>query len=789
MIEYAGPIQRVTPSATLWLALAAPATGALASAVLRGRHGERAAAGAMALATAVVIWHVQRLAALAEGERFLHEHLLRMTRVGLFDASLDLTLDPLAATFALLVTVTATLALVLARRERRASAAWVSLFVTATLAIVMADGFVGMMLGWGWASLTLAALVGARGTRAFMIARMADGALLLGMALLFWGFGGAWAIDGYTPDLSPRFAAVRVTSSAEADDDPKRGSRDLERTADDDVDDERAKDDDLTPSNGRALLTMTSHDGAIVFVDDARVPLTIGSRALRSPFTRFPVASGVHTFRIHAGGGLDDYLVERVPMNDGQEVALAPFGPSVTFRQLRDGLVAKTARGEARVRDAVTSRRGLGDLGLLAVACALIALGAAGKCASLPFALSPREAEGDARHVLSMVYVATCGAAVYMLVRIGFLLALSPGARGFIVVLGAAGALAFTARAVLESRRIPALANVALAEVGLMFVGVGVDAFEATVLHAITQALGLSLLFAWSERDRGGARGSALATLAVTGAPIPLAGSFFSAEGIAYAALTARGSGTPARVVLFATLVGVALALSFVCWRLHGATLSNVAARPESAARSSRVYAVLAVIAVAVGPLLGVSRRVFGDRGESLLERWLAPSLPLAESRDASDLGALAGLAVTTVWLGAALFGFALARRRARGRSVVAPSSALHALLFADQYATLLVRPTLRLASLVASLERWVIGASVSAVASMVLVLGWVIAKIDDGIVVAPSRIVADGVLAASRRAPFGGVATALARTLGWIYGALVATVLIALLYVVVASR
>lgn len=785
MIDYVGPIQRVTPSVTLWLVLALPTAGAVASASVRGRNGARASAGAMALAVLAVLWHVQRLSVLPEAERFLHQHLWRMVRVGLFDASFDLAFDPLAAVIALLVTASAAVALTsdatAPQRDAPAPAdewwkrTWLSSLAASTVVIVLADGFVTMLVGWGAASIAALCLVArARATRAFMIARMADVGLVLGMAMLFWGFGGAWARDGYTPDLSPRFAAMRVGSSSETGDARDTAAREPPRSDsvdDDDGDDARAHEGDRVRTSGKGLLTLTSHDGAIVFVDDARVPLTVGGRALRAPFVRFPVPSGVHTFRIHAGGGLDDYLVERVAMDDDHEVALTPFGSSVTFRELRDALVAKTARGELRVRDAVMSRRGAGDFGLLAVACVLLALGAAGKCASLS--------------------VATCAAAVYTLARFGFLLSLSPTASAAIAAFGALGALVFAGRAIFfcfASSRAAVITSVAFAQVGVMFVGIGVGAFEATILHVVTQALALSVL-AIAPGERDGARASAMATAAVTGAPLPLLGAFWSADAIAHAAFTARGLGSAPRALLFASVVAVGAAVSFASWRLHAST-SRGHGMPRTP-RSSRLLQALAVAALASGPVLGASRRVFGQPGESWMEQWLAPSLPSA--RDV-DIGAMGGLAVAMVWLGASLAGWAIARRPARsGARVVtrrSPRPPLPAWLFAprDPYDAILVRPTMRLASLVASLERWVLESTVSAIVGLVVALAWVNAQADEGIVAAPSRLASDGVLAGSRWLP-RAVLPALARTAGWLYGALLAAVLIALLSLLVASR
>src|SRR5689334_16204662 len=116
MPDFHGPIQHVTPAATLWMLLACPLAAALACAwcaLFGGRRRDddrtrrfvaRVSIASAALAFLASAAHAVALAIRPEGERFFLQHLWRMVRVGQLDASFDLALDPLASTMTLAVT-------------------------------------------------------------------------------------------------------------------------------------------------------------------------------------------------------------------------------------------------------------------------------------------------------------------------------------------------------------------------------------------------------------------------------------------------------------------------------------------------------------------------------------------------------------------------------------------------------------------------------------------------------------------------------------------------------------
>src|SRR6516162_9813544 len=105
MPDYAGPLQRLVLSRTLWLILVWPAVGAAWQLIVERRRdadsARRVAIASLSLATAAI------LAQLPAGRRALLEPLGAGARIGQLDLSLALWFDPLAAAAAVLACVVA----------------------------------------------------------------------------------------------------------------------------------------------------------------------------------------------------------------------------------------------------------------------------------------------------------------------------------------------------------------------------------------------------------------------------------------------------------------------------------------------------------------------------------------------------------------------------------------------------------------------------------------------------------------------------------------------------------
>ncbi len=201
-----------------WLMIALPLLGA-AVLLLGGRRTN--AWGhwlAIAAALASFVWAVLSLGQLlgrAPEERSVTVQVYQWIQAGDFDIGLNLLVDPLSITFALLITGVGSLIHIYSvgymadDENRRRFFAYLNLFVAAMLVLVLADNYAVLFLGWegvGLASYLLigfwqhkpAAAVAAK--KAFLINRVGDIGLLISIMLLFTTFG--------TVAFHPVFGAV-----------------------------------------------------------------------------------------------------------------------------------------------------------------------------------------------------------------------------------------------------------------------------------------------------------------------------------------------------------------------------------------------------------------------------------------------------------------------------------------------------------------------------------------------------------------------------------------------------
>lgn len=746
MSEYVGPLQRIALSRTLWLVVVLPlAAAAVQLVVARRGASARAVArvGIAATATALVAVaaHGVELARLPADERFLFEHLWRLVRVGQLDVNLDLAFDPLGAVACGVVASAALFAAIVAPESSPLRLACRSLTVGATLLVLLADGFVVAIAAAELATVGAWALASEpRRSHVLVGGLAADAPFVAGAVLLFWGLGGGWASGDYTPDLSPRFVAVHDADLTAVDRSAPRAPR-----GDDDDDDEPRR---FAPGDG--LLTLTSSPGAIVFVDDARTPIAVGDRPLRSPFTRHPIRGGLHTFRVHSGGSTDDYVVSRVVVEGGREIALTVVGPSMTFRHIQDELAVRPARGGSTTREDV-ARRTLGDVRVMTLACLLLFVGVAARLATA-------------------TSIAAGVAPVYVLARLAFLLPLSHVACAVSVCAALLVALGVVASACRESDARRILIRVGITQAFVALAAITLGAHTAAILVLVVGALALGALIS-STKD---ARASFSACAAIAIAPVPFVGAFWPLSELVVSAFTSRALAPLPTFVPVAGVVAAIAGSSFALWRRHYALFGG----RRSAVRDGRAGMALAVCALAAGPLLGASRRTFGNRGETILESWLEPVFARSRAHFA-DAGNATSLALVLLAVGTSMAAWALARRRTRAivRGATTPANADDAPSVA-----LVTRPLLGLASLVASLDRWVIDSVLYALVATVRTFAWIGARADVHFVDAP----------ANRAASFAlrGVAPLrrLAELQTWLYALLVAAFAAVVLYSVFAA-
>ena len=195
----------------MWLVIALPLAGAIVllvggalapRAVERWGHllGTALPIGSFAISLAMFLQLLGR----GEEERQVGQHLFTWFEVGSLDVGFDLLYDPLSALFLLLITGVGSLIHVYSigymahDPRRRRFFGYLNLFVAAMLVLVLSANYVGLFLGWEGVGLASYLLIGfwqhkhsaaAAAKKAFVINRVGDIGLSLGIGLMFVTFG------------------------------------------------------------------------------------------------------------------------------------------------------------------------------------------------------------------------------------------------------------------------------------------------------------------------------------------------------------------------------------------------------------------------------------------------------------------------------------------------------------------------------------------------------------------------------------------------------------------------
>ncbi|UQA60948.1 proton-conducting transporter membrane subunit [Polyangium aurulentum] len=670
MSELAGQLTHVdAPLTPLGLIPLALLLGAAASALLvPKRPGARralatsASVGSTLLALVLAIANVARLVSLTPERRYLHDVGWSFLRIGSLDASLAFSLDSLSAL--LVVTALVTGALVQAHAARVLSddaayarlAASSSLLLGALSLLLLGDNFVVALFGWEGAALATYLLIGARyqdparvsaGTRAFVLGRAGDVGIFAGVALLFWGMGGAWLDEGrYLSDYRPRFVAVhgegRLPVEEEEDEEEREEAR------------ERAARDPSAIARRaarRGQLTFTSFPGARVYLGVADLaqlaqsPPAFGT----APFVRKEIPAGVHAIVIVPGDGAtvggdgnEAAMVEHVVVDEGEEVVIVPLGPTISFREITDQLTLRDAGGRPILKDALLAKEGWGAMGLVTLACLLLFAGIAAKGAQLPlFAWLPEAASAAPAPAAALVHLGTVVASVYFLARLDALFSMSPTARAVVCIAGAVGAVLASLLGALQRDLGKAIACVAMSGIGLGFVVASAGAAGAAAVHAGAVAVASSALFLVVSSVAAGLRAAGideddardLRLLRGIGRVLPGAAQGFQLAALAVVATeslvlaSAAAKGGASVIVLAACLVAAVL-VAFILFRCEALAFAGAPSRKEISKKVkepsgvlARIPTVLALGALALAIVLGMS----GDVSEG----WLFAALAL----------------------------------------------------------------------------------------------------------------------------------------------------------------
>ena len=229
---HAVPAGYVLPALRLVVLL--PLFGAIANGLfgraLQARFGKRAvwaiALAAAGSAAALVGWAlVARLLRLQPQDRLIVDVLSPLVHIGKLRVDLALAMDPLSGLLSLVITwVGFGIHVYATAYMEKDEASWrffscLNLFLAAMLLLVLGDNLLVMFFGWEGVGLASYLLIGfwygdpdkaTAARKAFIVNRIGDLGLVLGMAILFWALAGEWSGGQYEPTL-PGAAITRPT--------------------------------------------------------------------------------------------------------------------------------------------------------------------------------------------------------------------------------------------------------------------------------------------------------------------------------------------------------------------------------------------------------------------------------------------------------------------------------------------------------------------------------------------------------------------------------------------------
>lgn len=314
--------------------------------------------------------------------------------------------------------------------------------------------------------------------------------------------------------------------------------------------------------------------------------------------------------------------------------------------------------------------------GIATIACIAMLVGASGKSAQLPLYVWLPDAMAGPTPVSALIHAATMvTAGVYLVARTHFLFAMSPVASTVVAIVGALTALFAATIALAQYDIKKVLAYSTVSQLGFMFLGVGVGAYNAGIFHVMTHAFFKACLFLGAGsvihalhheqdiRHMGGllkkipvtAITFLVAWVAIAGIP-PFAG-FFSKDEILWKTIATENHVIPwLPYALFGIGVFTAMLTAFYMTRLivltfFGSYRGHAHHISEHAIMT--VPLVLLAILSIVGGFVGVPHAL---GGHNMFEHFLMPvvgvSMPEAHNVDHSAELPLMGLSVGVAMLG-----------------------------------------------------------------------------------------------------------------------------------------
>ncbi|MDD3004703.1 NADH-quinone oxidoreductase subunit L [Flavobacterium sp.] len=137
-----------------------------------------------------------------------------------------------------------------------------------------------------------------------------------------------------------------------------------------------------------------------------------------------------------------------------------------------------------------------GKFTMISIAAASLFIGAAGKSAQIPLYTWLPDAMAGPTPVSALIHAATMvTAGIFMITRLHFLFDLAPEVQNAIAIIGAITSLVAATIALVQTDIKKVLAYSTVSQLGLMFLALGLGAYEIAVFHVITHAFFKACLF------------------------------------------------------------------------------------------------------------------------------------------------------------------------------------------------------------------------------------------------------------------------------------------------------
>jgi len=297
------------------------------------------------------------------------------------------------------------------------------------------------------------------------------------------------------------------------------------------------------------------------------------------------------------------------------------------------------------LKTAITGATNL-DLYWLSAAALCLFIGATGKSAQIPLYTWLPDAMAGPTPVSALIHAATMvTAGIFMITRLNFIFDLTPDVQNIIAVIGAITALVAATIGLVQNDIKKVLAYSTVSQLGLMFLALGLGAYEVAVFHVITHAFFKACLFLGSgsvihalhgEQDMrmmGGLKKvmpitfitMLVSSLAISG--VPVFSGFFSKDEIL---LTAFHHNIPLWVVASAASIMTA----FYMFRLMFLTFFNEFRGTEEQKHHLHESPALITFPLIVLAILATIGGLISLPGNSWLNEYLIPILPKLASEE-----------------------------------------------------------------------------------------------------------------------------------------------------------